>query len=89
LAERLNAAANRPCLDALGLKIACSAQAKLGLLSEDFAGRRCSELYGLPRKFNIALDDGGRAAVLEDTNDIALSCRSASRRCRSGRPPIC
>jgi ferredoxin-nitrite reductase len=31
------------------------------------------ELYGLPRKFNIALDGGGRVAVLEDTNDIALS----------------
>jgi len=31
------------------------------------------ELYGLPRKFNIAFDGGGRVAVLEDTNDIALS----------------
>lgn len=31
------------------------------------------ELYGLPRKFNIGLDGGGRVAVLEDTNDIALS----------------
>jgi ferredoxin-nitrite reductase len=31
------------------------------------------ELYGLPRKFNIAFDGGGRAAVLEDTNDIAFS----------------
>jgi ferredoxin-nitrite reductase len=28
------------------------------------------ELYGLPRKFNIALDGGGRVPVLEDTNDI-------------------
>ena len=31
------------------------------------------ELYGLPRKFNIAFDGGGRIAVLEDTNDIAFS----------------
>jgi ferredoxin-nitrite reductase len=31
------------------------------------------ELYGLPRKFNIAFDGGGRVAVLEDTNDIAFS----------------
>ena len=28
------------------------------------------ELYGLPRKFNIAYDGGGRVPVLEDTNDI-------------------
>ena len=39
------------------------------------------ELYGLPRKFNIAFDGGGRVAVLEDTNDIALSqCGAAVRR---------
>jgi ferredoxin-nitrite reductase len=31
------------------------------------------ELYGLPRKFNIAFDGGGRVVVLEDTNDIAFS----------------
>ncbi len=31
------------------------------------------ELYGLPRKFNIAFDGGGRVAVLENTNDIAFS----------------
>jgi ferredoxin-nitrite reductase len=31
------------------------------------------ELYGLPRKFNIAFDGGGHVAVLEDTNDIAFS----------------
>ncbi|MCK8782996.1 NirA family protein [Roseomonas sp. NAR14] len=31
------------------------------------------DLYGLPRKFNIALDGGGRIPVLEDTNDIALT----------------
>ncbi|TMH81562.1 MAG: NirA family protein [Betaproteobacteria bacterium] len=31
------------------------------------------ELFGLPRKFNIAFDGGGRVASLEDTNDIGLS----------------
>ena len=31
------------------------------------------ELYGLPRKFNVGFDGGGRVAVLEDTNDIAFS----------------
>ncbi len=30
------------------------------------------ELYGLPRKFNIAFDAGGRIPVLEDTNDIGF-----------------
>ncbi len=30
-------------------------------------------LYGLPRKFNIAFDGGGRVGVLEDTNDIAFA----------------
>lgn len=29
-------------------------------------------LYGLPRKFNVAFDGGGRIATLEDTNDIAF-----------------
>jgi ferredoxin-nitrite reductase len=29
-------------------------------------------LYGLPRKFNIAFDGGGRIATLEETNDIAF-----------------
>jgi ferredoxin-nitrite reductase len=31
------------------------------------------ELYGLPRKFNIAFDGGGAVQVLEETNDIAFS----------------
>ncbi|MDB5325582.1 MAG: sir 1, partial [Phycisphaerales bacterium] len=31
------------------------------------------ELYGLPRKFNISFDGGGRIAALEDTNDIGFS----------------
>src|SRR6202007_167546 len=30
-------------------------------------------LYGLPRKFTVALDGAGRIAVLEDTNDIAFA----------------
>ncbi len=29
-------------------------------------------LYGLPRKFNVAFDGGGRMAVLEETNDIGF-----------------
>ncbi len=31
------------------------------------------EMYGLPRKFNIAFDGGGRVPVLEDTNDIGFA----------------
>jgi ferredoxin-nitrite reductase len=31
------------------------------------------ELYGLPRKFNVAFDGGGRVPVLEDTNDISFA----------------
>lgn len=31
------------------------------------------DLFGLPRKFNIVVSGGGRAEVLEDTNDIALT----------------
>jgi ferredoxin-nitrite reductase len=38
------------------------------------------ELYGLPRKFNIAFDGGGRVAVLEDTNDIAFTAVTVSGR---------
>ena len=36
------------------------------------------ELYGLPRKFNIAFDGGGKIAVLEDTNDIAFTAVQVS-----------
>ena len=36
------------------------------------------ELYGLPRKFNIAFDGGGTIAVLEDTNDIAFTAVQVS-----------
>ncbi|HVT89343.1 MAG TPA: NirA family protein [Tepidisphaeraceae bacterium] len=31
------------------------------------------ELYGLPRKFNVAFDSGGTVSVLDDTNDIGFS----------------
>jgi ferredoxin-nitrite reductase len=31
------------------------------------------ELYGLPRKFNIAFDGGGAIRALEDTNDIGFT----------------
>jgi ferredoxin-nitrite reductase len=31
------------------------------------------DLYGLPRKFNIAFDGGGAVASLEDTNDIGFT----------------
>ena len=31
------------------------------------------EFYGLPRKFNISFDGGGRAGTLEDTADIGFS----------------
>lgn len=31
------------------------------------------EFYGLPRKFNIAFDGGGRIGALEDTNDIGFT----------------
>lgn len=34
------------------------------------------EMFGLPRKFNIAFDGGGRIASLEDTNDIGFKAVS-------------
>ena len=40
------------------------------------------ELYGLPRKFNIAFDGGGRVGMLEDTNDIGF----AAARVGPGKP---
>jgi ferredoxin-nitrite reductase len=30
------------------------------------------ELYGLPRKFNVAFDSGGAVSIVADTNDIAF-----------------
>ena len=32
----------------------------------------CRTLYGLPRKFNVSFDGGGRIPTLEETNDIAF-----------------
>ena len=40
------------------------------------------ELYGLPRKFNIAFDGGGSVASLEDTNDIGFRAVRANGRVR-------
>ena len=31
------------------------------------------EMYGLPRKFNVAFDGGGAVSALEDTNDIGFT----------------
>ncbi len=36
------------------------------------------EMYGLPRKFNIAFDGGGTVSALEDTNDIGFTAVEAS-----------
>lgn len=36
------------------------------------------ELYGLPRKFNIAFDGGGAISALEDTNDIGFTAVRAA-----------
>jgi len=36
------------------------------------------ELYGLPRKFNIAFDGGGQISVLADTNDIGFAAVSVA-----------
>ena len=40
------------------------------------------EMYGLPRKFNVAFDGGGAIGVLEDTNDIGF----AAVRVGDGKP---
>jgi ferredoxin-nitrite reductase len=40
-------------------------------------------LYGLPRKFNVAFDGGGRLAVLEETNDIGFQAVQVM----NGHPP--
>jgi ferredoxin-nitrite reductase len=37
------------------------------------------ELYGLPRKFNIAFDGGGAISALEDTNDIGFTAVRVSQ----------
>jgi ferredoxin-nitrite reductase len=30
------------------------------------------DMYGLPRKFNVAFDNGGAMSVVADTNDIGF-----------------
>jgi ferredoxin-nitrite reductase len=42
------------------------------------------DMFGLPRKFNIAFDGGGRVSALEDTNDIGFT---AVRR-KNGSDPV-
>lgn len=37
------------------------------------------DLYGLPRKFNISYDSGGRVSVCADTNDIAFYAVKVSK----------
>ncbi len=43
------------------------------------------ELYGLPRKFNVAFDGGGDVGVLEDTNDLGFSAVSTATAPIAGR----
>jgi len=43
------------------------------------------ELYGLPRKFNVAFDGGGAVGVLEDTNDVAFAAVRVAE--GKGAPP--
>lgn len=46
------------------------------------------EMYGLPRKFNIAFDGGGKVASLDDTNDVGFSAvRVAERSAGEGLTP--
>jgi ferredoxin-nitrite reductase len=37
------------------------------------------EMYGLPRKFNIAFDGGGLVSALEDTNDIGFTAAQVKK----------
>jgi len=47
------------------------------------------EMYGLPRKFNIAFDGGGRISSVEDTNDIGFTaCRVAAGKIDSEGKPV-
>lgn len=49
------------------------------------------DLYGLPRKFNIAFDSGGSVSAAVDTNDIGFFAvrvtENSLRDCRAGSPP--
>jgi len=47
------------------------------------------ELYGLPRKFNIAFDGGGAVGSVEDTNDIGFAAvRVGEGRCDEAGAPV-
>ena len=43
------------------------------------------DLYGLPRKFNIAFDGGGAINAAADTNDVGFIAVRVGRRRRRGR----
>jgi len=46
------------------------------------------DLYGLPRKFNVAFDNGGPVSVAADTNDIGfVACRVTAHSLASAPPP--
>src|SRR5688500_16863521 len=44
------------------------------------------DLYGLPRKFNVAFDNGGSMSVAADTNDIGFSATRVSEQSLAHRP---
>jgi ferredoxin-nitrite reductase len=46
------------------------------------------DLYGLPRKFNISYDSGGRVSVCADTNDIAFYAVRVAENDRGVEPGI-
>src|SRR5260370_2121370 len=46
------------------------------------------EMYGLPRKFNIAFDGGGAVSTLEDTNDIRFVAVRVGPRHAINAPPL-
>ncbi len=45
------------------------------------------EMYGLPRKFNIAFDGGGTISALEDTNDIGFTAVEVTNEKATGDLP--
>ena len=46
------------------------------------------DMYGLPRKFNIAFDGGGAVSVLEDTNDIGFAAVKVEDNSNSIKPGV-
>jgi len=46
------------------------------------------EMYGLPRKFNIAFDGGGTIPALEDTNDIGYTAVRVSKGAEGIEPGV-